>query len=692
MSNTMRNLLLCCSLIFIWINSHAQVGEWTWIHGSSFANSLGNYGSIGIPSITNEPPAVYEPMEWTDQNGNFWMFGGRDAPGNFMNALWKYDPSSNMWTWMHGLNTPNDPGSYGTQGVSSPANRPPYRGWAAATWVDLNNNLWVFGGDRGGFGGYSDLWKYDISINEWTWMKGPATTGNNGIYGVQGVPSPLNNPGSRWESAGAWTDDNGDLWLFGGYNGSTWNDLWRYTISTNEWTWMKGDNVANGTGNYGSLGVEDPANNPSSRGSYARWKDINGNLWLFGGDFFNQENDMWRYNPITNCWTWMSGSNLPNPPASYGTKCISSPSNTPNGRNENRACWTDQNGSFWMFGGTNTGFLYNDLWKYCFATNEWTWVAGDTTPDPGGNWGTLGVSSPTNKPDARAGSVAWTDGNGTLYFFGGSAIPFASTPMNDLWKFETDPQCAPCSATPVAVFSAPNHICPGTCTDFQNLSINATSYLWTFNGANPGVSTDVNPTNICYNNPGIYTVSLIATNANGADTLTLNNFITVYPYPPAQGINQSGDTLFAIQGAVSYQWYENGILIPGATDYYYVAMESGNYNVVATDENDCEVEAVIFDVVAAVTPLSFGEGLGVRLFPNPVKDKLEIVNLPIDNHISIKVYNSMGMVVQMPAIKYSSSGNQTPAGILDASGLASGTYILEISNDKQILRNRFIKQ
>ena len=50
----------------------------------------------------------------------------------------------------------------------------------------------------------------------------------------------------------------------------------------------------------------------------------------------------------------------------------------------------------------------------------------------------------------------------------------------------------------------------------------------------------------------------------------------------------------SISGGV-YQWYYDGILIPGATDYFYIAPQSGNYNVVATDANDCEVEAVIFD-------------------------------------------------------------------------------------------------
>ncbi len=685
----MRNLLLLIYFLSIHTTGSAQPGQWTWLHGSQTSGSAGSYGVQGIPAPANEPPAVYEPMEWTDQSGKFWMYGGRSATGNFFNALWKYDPGTNEWTWINGLNTPNDPGNYGIQGVSSPLNRPPARGWSAATWVDLNNNLWVFGGEVGSFNGYSDLWMYDMGTNEWTWMKGPGTTGVPGTYGTQGVPGPLNNPGGRWESAGSWTDNAGNLWLFGGYNSSMWNDLWRYHIATNEWTWMKGSQVGNDIGWSGTLGVEDPANNPSARASHSRWKDLNGNLWLFGGDIFNQQDDMWRYNPSTNNWTWMSGTNQPFPTRLYGTRCVSSPSNTPGGRVENRACWTGQNGNFWFFGG-NSNDLFNDLWLYCTTTNEWTWVSGDTIPGASGNWGSLGVSSPLNKPDARAGSVAWTDINGSLYFFGGSAIPFASSSMNDLWKFEIDLTCGVCNVSPSAIFTAPNHICPGTCTDFTNLSANATSFLWSFTGANPSTSTDVAPTNICYNSPGTYAVSLIASNTAGSDTLTLNNFMTVYPYPAPQGILQSGDTLFANPGAVSYQWYHDGNIISGATTYFYVATEGGNYNVVATDNNNCEVEAALFDVVAGLQTTI--EKSQLVIFPNPVNNSLTIQNF--NSHFnkfaikSISIYNMMGQKVIDAELHDTRSS--FPVDV-EVSALTNGMYWLEISGGVKTNRLKFIK-
>ena len=49
-----------------------------------------------------------------------------------------------------------------------------------------------------------------------TWMKGDNTINQSGIYGTQGVAGAGNKPGARDFSA-TWKDNNGNLWLFGGY-------------------------------------------------------------------------------------------------------------------------------------------------------------------------------------------------------------------------------------------------------------------------------------------------------------------------------------------------------------------------------------------------------------------------------------------------------------------------------------------
>jgi hypothetical protein len=327
----------------------------------------------------------------------------------------------------------------------------------------------------------------------------------------------------------------------------------------------------------------------------------------------------------------------------------------------------------------------NDLWMYCTATNNWSWIRGDLATNPAGNYGTLGVSSPLNMPPGRMGHNAWRASSGELYLFGGTTYPFGSF-QNDMWKFTIDPACAFCNSLPVALFNAPNHICPGTCTDFTNISLNATSYLWLFPGANPSSSTDANPVNICYPAPGTYSVTLIATNPTGSDTLTLNNYMTVYPYPSAQGITQSGDTLFANQGATGYQWYFAGNLIPGATDYFYVATQSGNYNVVATDANGCEVEAVIFDVIASVTGLIKEDG-SLHIFPNPAGNEIVIKCEPAETITGIRIMNTLGEVV------FTSEEKQQEDYLkINIERLAGGIYFVEAGAGKKILRSKFVKQ
>lgn len=251
------------------------------------------------------------------------------------------------------------------------------------------------------------------------------------------------------------------------------------------------------------------------------------------------------------------------------------------------------------------------------------------------------------------------------------------------------------SGPPVAIFSAPNHICPGTCTDFNNLSVNATSFIWSFPGANPAVSTDANPTGICYNVPGQYNVTLIATNLNGSDTLMLPNFITVFPQPPPQGITQSGDTLFANQGATGYQWFHDGNAIAGATEYFYVATESGSFNVVATDENGCEVEAVIFDVIASASQSSV-DWSNVKLYPNPATNYLVLNGYPMIGITmeEISIYNILGVKVNLndpPLIKHGGIDMTESIMELDVSSLKAGIYYLKVVDGKNFFMSKFIK-
>jgi hypothetical protein len=408
-----------------------STNEWAWMGGSSAVPSVcpaspsncgqpGAYGTLGTPAAGNVPGGRSGSSNWTDSNGNLWLFGGTgfDANDDFgtLNDLWEFNPSTNEWIWISGSNSVGanggQPGVYGTLGEPAPANVPGASS-GASSWTDSGGNLWLFANN-----GPNALWKFDPSIKEWAWMGGNSTinaNGDPGIYGSIGVPAAGNMPGGR-SGASNWVDRSGNFWLFGGggAGGADLNDLWEFSPATNEWAWMAGRSTLNCFGEtivdcagwpgvYGTLGAPAVANIPGGRQGALSWVDGSGHFWLLGGfgtdgagDNYIYLNDLWEFDPSTNEWTWMSGSStapaLTGVPGVYGTLGTPAAGNTPSGR-ESGSSWVDSSGHLWLFGGEgnivigNIGlFVFsNDLWAYepspsaSAATPAFSLVAGTYT-------------------------------------------------------------------------------------------------------------------------------------------------------------------------------------------------------------------------------------------------------------------------------------------------------------------------
>lgn len=92
---------------------------------------------------------------------------------------------------------------------------------------------------------------------------------------------------------------------------------------------------------------------------------------------------------------------------------------------------------------------------------------------------------------------------------------------------------------PVADFVASNTtLSAGGSTVFTNLSTyNPTSWNWTFTGGTPASFNGQNPPSITYSTPGTYSVTLTVSNANGSDTETKTNYITVGAASSCERIN-----------------------------------------------------------------------------------------------------------------------------------------------------------
>jgi gliding motility-associated-like protein len=128
-------------------------------------------------------------------------------------------------------------------------------------------------------------------------------------------------------------------------------------------------------------------------------------------------------------------------------------------------------------------------------------------------------------------------------------------------------------------------LCTGDCIDFSDLSTpSSTGWNWQFEGAIVSNSSVQNPTGICYDNVGLYEVSLTVTNACGSYSLSLDGYIQVdngdLPEIVAEGPTtfcEGESVTLQANGTGNYNWTRNGVLIAGITANEYIATESGIY-------------------------------------------------------------------------------------------------------------------
>lgn len=354
--------------------------QWTWVSGPNTGNGDGTYGAQGSAAVGNLPSSRKNSATWTDAAGTLWLFGGyHDGTGNgYLNDLWSYNPGTGLWTWVNGSSASNGGntsctnalGVYGTQGAASSGNTPGAR-LAPVTWVDGAGNLWLHGGvgcdSAGTLDVLNDVWVYKPTTNQWTWIGGSTLVGASGVYGTQGVAAALNAPGAR-QAAVSWVDAAGHVWLCGGYGVDSsgvqgnLNDLWSYDPTKNLWTWLSGSNLANASGIYGARG-----NTPGARDAAQSWIDSQGHLLMFGGVGQDSQgnsgwlNDLWSFDPTTQQWTWVNGSNTINGVGVYGSLGVGDAGNLPGARFQT-AGWIDGADHLWLFGGYGLDYTANDYY------------------------------------------------------------------------------------------------------------------------------------------------------------------------------------------------------------------------------------------------------------------------------------------------------------------------------------------
>jgi len=142
---------------------------------------------------------------------------------------------------------------------------------------------------------------------------------------------------------------------------------------------------------------------------------------------------------------------------------------------------------------------------------------------------------------------------------------------------------------------------------------------------------------------------------------------TTCPVVPNVVISQNGTILSTSTAGSSYQWYLNGVAIPGAiADYYDMGLQPGGvYQVQVTFPYGCGVSPNIN--VAGLENLN---GNDLEIGPNPTKDFIHIdQSNPTEIHVTLIDISGQ----KHGAFKLSGKNN-----VIDVSAFHSGLYLLKL--------------
>lgn len=124
--------------------------------------------------------------------------------------------------------------------------------------------------------------------------------------------------------------------------------------------------------------------------------------------------------------------------------------------------------------------------------------------------------------------------------------------------------------------------------------------------------------------------------------------------------------------AVTYQWYLNGALIPGATSQSYTPSQNGIYVVRITDSNGCVyMYSAGYDFVSTTSVNEVSEADFIHVFPNPTNGEVHFYILSGDNFDVILTDVSGRPVLE--------TKNQHS---FDLSGFDDGVYFLKIITER----------
>lgn len=502
-----------------------------------------------------------------------------------------------------------------------------------------------------------DFWSWDQSNNVWTQLAD-----------VGGVSGPL-----RTDAVGFSIGNKGYIGTGNSSTGNYLNDFWEFDPTNN--SWIQKTNFPGGIRTYA---VGFAIGNKGYIGTGAsNWNTNN--------------NDFYEYDP--NFDSWVQKASFPgagngrsgaigfsiNSLGYLGTgySCATSACNTPNI-------------DFWSYD------PITDSWtqRQSFAGGPRSYAFGFSIGDygyVGGGYDITNYSFHQDFWEYNPQNDTWL--NRTPYQnLAGNAVGFSicdkgyvGTGKNGTTNFNNFVQYTP-QHPPVSYISTnPNSICEGLCLNFTDSSTNnPTSWLWNFPGGSPTASTNQNPTNVCFDSAGTYTISL--TTSNGNCSSVANQVLTVNPNPSIPTIIENADTLVCSVSGAHYMWYKDGLLFIDTTENKLIinSSQNGIWQVIVFNSSGCSSASLDYSSTVNIQNILTDKVLLVH--PNPSQGPINIQVSTIAN-CNLTISNLFGEILFISDIN---SGNNTRQISADLSAMRNGVYLIQLKIENGIMLQKLL--
>ncbi|MEJ2593617.1 MAG: lamin tail domain-containing protein [bacterium] len=222
---------------------------------------------------------------------------------------------------------------------------------------------------------------------------------------------------------------------------------------------------------------------------------------------------------------------------------------------------------------------------------------------------------------------------------------------------------------------------------------NPVSWMWTFEGGTPGTFEGQSPPYITYNQAGMWDVTLVVSDGNLTDSLTIEDYI-VSGMPPTADFeaeetmvpagSYTNFTSLSTGEDLSYSWYFEGgtpetSSAENPTEIYYLIAEMASYDVTLIVTNpfgtDTLTKADYIDVVPVGQQEVVMNQENVIIYPNPGSGEFSI-SMPLDIEVTVELFDLRGQRLMLKTLK----GSQK----IDLTAIEHGMYLLKITDPETV--------